>query len=91
MAGVNPANVIEGMVAGQLYASHASAMECYRRAWIPDTPVETRETPLTLAAKLTRANAAQVKALKKHRGKGSERLLLSMCTSIRAARPSSGT
>ena len=60
MAGVNPADVIEGMVAAQLYASHASAMECYRRAWVPETPLGTRETLLTLAAKLTKANAAQV-------------------------------
>ena len=76
LAGVNPADVIEGMVAGQLYASHASAMECYRRAYIPDTPLETRETLLALAAKLTKANAAQVEALKKHRGKGQQKVIV---------------
>jgi hypothetical protein len=31
LAGVKPANVVEGMMAAQLYASHAASMECYRR------------------------------------------------------------
>src|SRR5258706_11700615 len=32
LAGVNPKDILEGMMAAQLFASHAAAMECYRRA-----------------------------------------------------------
>jgi hypothetical protein len=69
LAGVNPQDVTEGMMAAQLYASHALAMECYRRAMLPGQSVEGKQINLTLAAKLTKANAAQVEALKKYRGK----------------------
>jgi hypothetical protein len=73
LAGVNPKDTIEGMMAAQLFASHASAMECYRRAMLPGRSIEAKEMLLTLAAKLTRANAAQVEALKKHRSTGEQK------------------
>jgi hypothetical protein len=74
LVGVKPADPVEGMMAAQLYASHASAMDCYRRAMLPGQPIEAKETLLTLAAKLTRANAAQVEALKKHRSNGQQKV-----------------
>ncbi len=76
LTGVNPQDVIEGMMAAQLFASHAAAMECYRRAMVPDQPPEGREMNLTLAAKLTRANSAQVEALAKHRNKGRQKITI---------------
>jgi hypothetical protein len=83
LAGVNPQNVVEGMIAAQLFAPHAAAMECCRRAMLPNQ----RQMNLVQAAKLTRANAAQVEALAKHRNKGAGRKSRSsMCTSMRAGR-----
>src|SRR5439155_25322045 len=66
LAGVNPKDALEGMMAAQLFASHAAAMEWYRRAMLPDQSADGRQTNLTQAAKLTRANAAQMEALAKH-------------------------
>lgn len=74
LAGINPKDTTEGMMAAQLYASHAGAMECYRRAMGPETSMEARETYFSLAAKLTKANAAQVEALNKYRGKGQQKV-----------------
>lgn len=76
MAGVNPKDVIEGMMAAQLFASHAAATECYRRAMLPDQTVEGKQMNLTLAAKLTKANAEQAAALSKYRGKGQQKVVV---------------
>jgi hypothetical protein len=74
LAGVNPKDALEGMMAAQLFASHAAAMECYRRAMLPDQSAEGRQTNLAQAAKLTKANAAQIEALAKHRAKGQQKV-----------------
>lgn len=76
LAGVNPTDTIEGMMAAQLFASHAAAMECYRRAMLPEQSVEGKQMNLTLAAKLTRANAEQAAALSKYRGKGQQKVVV---------------
>ncbi len=76
LAGVNPKDALEGMMAAQLFASHAAAMECYRRAMLPDQSAEGRQINLAQAAKLTRANAAQMEALAKHRGKGQQKVIV---------------
>jgi hypothetical protein len=76
LAGVKPTDVIEGMMAAQLFASHAAAMDCYRRAMLPGQTDYGREMNLTHAAKLTRANAAQVEALAKHRNKGQQKVIV---------------
>jgi hypothetical protein len=76
LACVNPKDTIEGMMAAQLFASHAAAMECYRRAMFPDQSMEGKQMNLTLAAKLTRANAEQVAALSKYRGKGQQKVIV---------------
>lgn len=76
LAGVNAKDVIEGMMAAQLFASHAASMECYRRAMLPDQSMEGRSANLIQAAKLTRANAAVVEALTKHRNKGKQKITI---------------
>ena len=76
LAGINPKDTTEGMMAAQLYASHAGAMECYRRAMAPEHSMEARDIYFSLAAKLTKANAAQVEALNKYRGKGQQRVIV---------------
>jgi len=76
LASVEPGDAVEGMIATQLYASHAAAMECYRRAMLPGQPAEAKQINLTLAAKLTKANATQVEALKKYRSKGQQKVIV---------------
>jgi hypothetical protein len=76
LAGITPKDVVEGMMAAQLFASHAAAMECYRRAALPNQTDYGREMNLTHAAKLARANAAQVEALAKHRNKGQQKITI---------------
>src|SRR6266850_5732749 len=65
-----------GFLSKWLFASHAAAMECYRRAMLPGQIDYGREMNLTHAAKLTRANAAQVEALAKHRNKGKQKITI---------------
>jgi hypothetical protein len=43
---------------------------------IPGQPPEARQVQLTLAAKLTKANATQVEALKKYRSKGEQKVVV---------------
>jgi hypothetical protein len=40
--GIGPKDELEGMIAGQLIAAHNAAMECYRRAMIPEQSFEAR-------------------------------------------------
>ena len=52
------------------------SMECYRRAMLPEQTLEGREVNLIQAAKFTRANAAVVEALAKHRNKGRQKITI---------------
>jgi hypothetical protein len=76
LASAKPADAIEGMMAAQLYASNAAAMECYRRAMVPSQSWEVKQTLLSLGAKLTKANATQVEALKKYRSKSEQKVVV---------------
>jgi len=42
MMGLQPRDELEGMLIGQLIASHNAAMECYRRAMIGEQTFEGR-------------------------------------------------
>src|SRR3954469_6735164 len=42
MRGVTPADPVEGMLAAQLVATHNAAMDCYRRAVMPEQTFEGR-------------------------------------------------
>jgi hypothetical protein len=72
MMGMQPRDELEGMLIGQLIASHNAAMECYRRAMISEQTFEGRRENLTQANKLSRSYAALVEALDRHRGKGQQ-------------------
>ncbi len=74
MIGVTPADELEGMLGAQIVAAHSAAMECYRRAMLPDQTFDGRESALKHAAKLSRTYADLVLALDKHRGKGEQRV-----------------
>ena len=74
MIGLKPRDELEGMMAAQLVALHNAAMECFRRAMIPEQTFEGRESSLKHATKLSRAYAELLLALDKHRGKGQQRV-----------------
>ena len=74
LAGIAPRDEMEGMMAAQLIASHSAAMECYRRAMIPEQSFEGRKENLTQANKLSRTWTTLLEALNKHRGKGQQKM-----------------
>lgn len=74
LRGIGPQDELEGMMAAQLVAAHSAAMECYRRAMIPDQTFEGRDQNLNYANKLSRTWATLLGALNKHRGKGQQKV-----------------
>jgi len=74
MIGMKPRDELEGMLIGQLIASHNAAMECYRRAMIGEQTFEGRRENLNQASKLSRTCAALTEALDRHRGKGRQHI-----------------
>ena len=60
------------MLVGQMIACHNAAMECYRRAMLPEQTFEARQVNLSAASKLSRTYAALLEALNRHRGKGQQ-------------------
>ncbi len=72
MAGLAPRDEAEGMLSAQMVACHNSAMECYRRAMLPEQSIQSRRTNLNFAHKLSRTYALHMEALDKHRGKGQQ-------------------
>jgi hypothetical protein len=74
LVGIQPADELEGMLAGQLVACHNAAMECYRRAMIPEQSFEGRRENLNQGNKLSRTYASLVEALNRHRGKGQQKV-----------------
>jgi hypothetical protein len=74
LAGIGPKDELEGMMAAQLIAAHNAAMECYRRAMLPEQTLEGRRENLTQANKLSRTYTTLLEALNRHRGKGQQRV-----------------
>lgn len=72
--GTGPRDVIEGMLAAQMVSTHNAAMECFRRANLPDQTFEGRRMALEFANKLVRSYAALVEAMNRHRGKGQQKV-----------------
>ena len=74
MMGMKPRDALEGMLIGQLIASHNAAMECCRRAMIPEQTFEGQREALNQANKLSRTYALLTEALDRHRGKGQQHI-----------------
>ena len=74
LMGIGPRDELESMMAAQLLAAHNAAMECYRRAMIPDQSFEGRRENLAQANKLSRSYAVLLEALNRHRGKGQQKV-----------------
>ena len=80
MRDLKPRDPIEGMAIGQAIACHAAAMECYRRAMIPDQTFPGWRESLNQANKLSRTYAALMEALDRHRNKGQQRITVEHVT-----------
>lgn len=76
LAGINPKDDIEGMLAAQMVATNSAIMECYRRSMINGQTFEGRNQNLAFANKLSRAFAQQVEALQRYRGKGQQKMIV---------------
>jgi hypothetical protein len=74
LIGIAPRDELEGMLAAQLLACHNAAMECYRRAMIPEQPLEAWREQLNQANKLSRTYATLLDGLNRHRGKGQQKV-----------------
>jgi hypothetical protein len=74
LAGIDPRDELEGMLATQLIATHSAAMECYRRAMILEQSFESRRENLNQANKLSRTYTQLLEALSRHRGKGQQKV-----------------
>ncbi|MXP65631.1 hypothetical protein E0493_19975 [Roseomonas sp. M0104] len=70
LAAFKPRDEIEGMLAAQAVALHFGAMECLRRAMVPNQPFETAAKLRKDGANLARAMTDMVEALDRKRGKG---------------------
>jgi hypothetical protein len=74
LVGIAPKDELEGMMAAQLIGSHHAAMECYRRAMLPEQTFDGRRESLSQANKLSRTHVLLVEALNRHRGKGQQKV-----------------
>jgi hypothetical protein len=74
MAEIKPQDGLEGMLAAQMVATHEAALECLRRAMLPQQTFQGRDMALKYGIKLLSVYARQVEVLDKHRGKGQQKV-----------------
>ena len=77
---IAPRDELEGMLAAQMISTHNAAMECLRRAMIPEQTYEVRDSNLKHAAKLMTIYERQLAAPDKHRGKGRQKITVEHVT-----------
>ncbi len=76
MRGIKPQDEIEGMLATQMVATHAAAMECLRRSMIQKQSFDGRDNNLRHAAKLLSIFTKQLETLNRNRGKGQQKMTI---------------
>lgn len=69
LKGIAPEDEAEGMLAAQMVAVHSGALECFRRAMIPDQPCDVRNANLKHGERLTRTYLSLLAGLDKRRGR----------------------
>jgi hypothetical protein len=74
LEGIVPRDELEGMLAVQIVATHHAALECLRRAMLPEQTFAGRDQNLKHAAKLLSIYGRQIEGLNKHRGKGQQKV-----------------
>ena len=72
--GLKPADEAEGMLAAHIVAVHFTAMECLRRAALPNQTFEGRNMALKHAARLSQLFADLLGTMQKLRGKGQQKV-----------------
>ncbi len=70
-----PTDAIEGMMAVQAFGLHSAAVECLRRAMLPEQPFEAADRLRRQAANLSRAFLDVVAGLDRKRGKGGHQVV----------------
>lgn len=73
---LKPQDGAEAMLATQMVGTHEAAMECLRRATIPNQSFEGRNAALNHAHKLMSLHAQQLAVLDKHRGKVQQKMIV---------------
>ncbi len=76
LRGIKPRDEVEGMLATQMVATHAAAMECLRRSMIQQQSFKGRDNNLRHAAKLLSIFAKQLETLNRNRGKGQQKMTI---------------
>ena len=71
---INPTDGIEAMLAEQMIGAHHTALECLRRAALPNQSFEGFYMALDHAKKMMALYVNQMGALDKHRGKGQQQV-----------------
>ena len=71
---LEPADGAEGMLATQMVGTHDAALECLKRAALPNQTFAGRDMALKHAHKLMTLYTQQLATLNKHRGKGQQRV-----------------
>lgn len=70
MAGIDPQNPIEGLLAAQMATCHNLAMDFTRRAMVEGQTMDAVDRHMNRAAKMMRMFTSQMEALEKLRNKG---------------------
>ena len=73
---LKPSSSAEGMLAAQMVGTHSAALECLRRAALPNQSYEGRNMALNQAQKLMTLYTKQLATLDKHRGKGQQKVIV---------------
>ena len=71
---LKPDGSAESMLAAQMVGTHSAALDCLRRAALPDQTYVGRDMALKHAHKLMTLYTQQLAALDKHRGKGQQKV-----------------
>jgi hypothetical protein len=74
--GIGPKDALEGMLAVQMVAAHTMAMECLKRAALPNQIDLGVEVNVNRGTKLMRTFASLTEALSRYRGKGEQKMIV---------------
>ena len=74
--GIGPKDELEGMLAVQMVAAHTMAMECLKRAALPNQIDLGVEVNVNRGTKLMRTFASLTEALSRYRGKGEQKMIV---------------
>ena len=73
---LEPRNGVEGILAVQMVSVHSAAMECLRRAAIPNQTFKGQDMAFKNAQKMFRLYLDQVKALNKLQGRSDQKVVI---------------